>query len=121
MTMQRLQNTHPTPTSATAGTNDYYLSTGKSSLSAFCGSTWAVTNAVTTNGSTVANSLNQTVWDNGSAFSGSSLYYVVKNSPYNYAGSTSFTWWKIASNGVVISNGNYTSCSSGGTGGMNMY
>ena len=113
--------TTTTTTSATAGTNGYYLSVGKSSLSAFCGSTSAVTNAVTCNGSTVANSLNQTVWDNGSAFSGSSLYYVVFNSPYNYAGSTSFTWWQIASNGIVISNGTYTSCSSGGTGGMNQY
>ena len=116
-------STTTTTTSATAGSSTYYISSGRSSLSAFCGVMSQVTNSVSSNGSTVANSLNQTVWDNGSAFSGSSQYYIVFDSPYQYEGATSFTWWRIASNGVVISNGTYTSCTGTGSnnGGGNMY
>jgi hypothetical protein len=116
-------STTTTTTSATAGSSSYFISSGRSSLSAFCGVMSQVTNSVSSNGSTAANSLNETVWDNGSAFSGSSQYYIVFDSPYEYEGATSFTWWRIASNGVVISNGTYTSCTGTGSnnGGGNMY
>lgn len=104
-----------------SGSTSYYISTGRISLSDFCGGSWSVTNAVTNDGATTGTALNQTTYDNGSPYPGLNKYYIVSKSPYVYGGSTVFDWWRINGNGEVVSNGSFTSCTSGGDGGGNEY
>ena len=104
---------------------EFYLSAGRNSLSDFCNTGSSVQNIVSVTGAnrTYSTALNQYVYtiNNGNAtiFNGSNKWFLVYNSPMNYAGTGSFNYWEVTPQGYIVSSGIYSSCTttSGGGGG----
>jgi len=115
-----------TSSSTTTAYTEFYLSAGRNALSDFCNTGSSVQNivSVTGTGRTYANSLNNYVYTinggNATIFNGSNKWFLVYNSPMNYAGTGSFNYWEITPQGYIVSSGVYSSCtattSSGGGG-----
>ena len=98
--------------------SEFYLSAGRNSLSDFCNTGSSVQNIVSVTGlnRTYSTALNQYVYtiNNGNAtiFNGSNKWFLVYNSPMNYAGTGSFNYWEITPQGYIVSSGIYSSCTS---------
>ena len=99
-----------------SGANDYYLSQGFLADGDNCGNVYIVSNQVTSDASSIALGLNQTVYDNGQIFQGNSLYYIVNTQATINPGTGSagsFYYWQIDNNGNIEDVVQYT-CGSGG-------
>lgn len=123
-------NTTTTTTTTTTQSQQYtefYISAGRNSLSDFCNTGSSVQNIVSVPGlnKTYSNSLNSYVYtiNNGNAtiFNGSNKWFLVNNSPMNFAGSGSFNYWEITPQGQIVSSGTYTSCTGNNNGAGNEY
>ena len=94
-----------------SGANDYYLSLGFDEPGDNCGNTYIVSNEVTSDASSIALGLNQTVYDNGQIFQGNDKYYIVNTQTTINPGTGSagsFYYWEIDNDGVVQTVVQYT-------------
>ena len=119
--------TTTTTTTQSQQYTEFYISAGRNSLSDFCNTGSSVQNIVSVPGlnKTYSNSLNSYVYtiNNGNAtiFNGSNKWFLVNNSPMNFAGSGSFNYWEITPQGQIVSSGTYTSCTGNNNGAGNEY
>lgn len=87
-----------------SGANGYYLSTGFDNEGDNCGSTYIVSNQVSSDASSIALGLNQIVYEDGSIFMGNSKYYIVNTQATINPGTGSagsFYYWQISNLGQV--------------------
>lgn len=93
-----------------SGDNTYYISTGYTNPGDNCGGASAITTAVTSDATSTATGINQTVYSNSSRFNGGGKYYIISSTSYTSDGDPGDTYklWRISSTGIVTDVADYT-------------
>lgn len=93
----------------------YINGTPRNKTSDFCGSPWQVGSEVHVEFASNAY-LGRRVCKDGQPLDGDDKWYIVQTSPYTYPGDSSFYYWQIGSDGIVVSNGEFQGCIDGSDG-----
>lgn len=89
-------------TASPCGTNNFKLSTAKSSFTGFCDGRYSVVRSVTSTATSVLLGLGRTVCQNNAPFSGGNFYYAVSTNTVTVGkGTGKFYMWQIDDEGII--------------------